>query len=171
MKIYVSEDEIDDCQLRNAAMDRLLSLIRQRPARSLTAAEVELFYDITPVGSALRRFIVIWTEALTHPETFEEEIEIYPADFLRACCRCVKVGGTSQPRGHCIGNERRRDPGMWAQKNELLEKVCIQCMHVVIGAMKNQNWLQIAHTLVYSGSIPRRVLFPALSDRRYALHC
>lgn len=82
MDLYILGDIVDDYQLRNATMKRLIANVR-KGVESVQSSQLVKVYAATMTGSPLRRFIVDWTLRNFDRESIKLYIAQDPAEFVQ----------------------------------------------------------------------------------------
>jgi hypothetical protein len=82
MDMYILGDVLDDYQLRNASMRRLIANTRKEMT-ILTSRQVHKVYEATTTGSPLRKFIVNWLLSSFDRDDLKASIASEPAEFVR----------------------------------------------------------------------------------------
>ena len=79
--MYILGDVLDDCQLRNAAMEHLIDSLPMTPQPSPDT--VWDIYERTPAGSPLRKLLVDQRIGMGDRDKFAVNVEVYPAEFVQ----------------------------------------------------------------------------------------
>jgi hypothetical protein len=82
MDMYILGDVVDDYQLRNATMKRLIANTR-KDIKTLTREQVHKVYEATTTGSPLRKFIVNWLLTGFDRDDIKASIASEPAEIVR----------------------------------------------------------------------------------------
>jgi len=82
MDLYILADVIDDYQLRNATMKRLIANARMG-IKNFPREQLLKVYAATMAGSPLRRFIVNWALTTFDRDKIESYIAHEPAEFVQ----------------------------------------------------------------------------------------
>jgi hypothetical protein len=97
-RMYVLGDVLDDLQLRNAALEQLISstaLYTTQP----NIEETKYVYENTPSGSALRGFLVEYRIGRGCREDFAKDVAKYPIEFIQefAAAAFSKIQSSTRP--------------------------------------------------------------------------
>jgi hypothetical protein len=99
MDMYILGDVVDDYQLRNASMRRLIANTRKEMT-ILTSRQVHKVYEATTTGSPLRKFIVNWLLSSFDRDDLKASIASEPAEFVRelalAALQRIEPEGTDE---------------------------------------------------------------------------
>lgn len=82
MDLYILGDVVDDYQLRNATMRRLIANIR-KGIENFKSDQVAKVYAATMTGSPLRQFLINWTLRSFDRDHIKLHIAQQPAEFAQ----------------------------------------------------------------------------------------
>lgn len=80
--VYILGDVLDDYQLRNAVMEKLMSSLEMLPTQPRPTT-IEHVYQHTPVGSPLRKLLIDRRINRGSRAEFIADVEQYPVEFIQ----------------------------------------------------------------------------------------